>query len=208
MKELPSLRVCCDYILKPFGFSKAALQPVCDEFMLRLELTFYRREARPEAIQVLTTLAKRGYKLGIISNVMSKDCVTTNLSHYGMLDFFEVVVASAVYGRRKPDPRIFTYAAGQIGSLPETCMHVGDKISRDILGAHNACFGMAVQIRHPVVDEPEPVEPLPSAVIDTLEGILDLVPAVAPACSAHRIRKPFSVPWHPGSTSDSRTRHR
>lgn len=177
MKELPALRVCSDYILKQFGFSEEDLQAVCDEFMLRLELTFYQREARPEAIQVLATLAERGYKLGIISNVMSKDCVTTNLTHFGMIDFFEVIVASAVYGRRKPDPRIFTYAAQQIGSLPETCMHVGDKISRDILGAHNAGFGMAVQITHPKVDGPEPIEPEPTAVIDDLRGILDLLPA-------------------------------
>jgi putative hydrolase of the HAD superfamily len=187
MKELPSLHACSDYILKPFGFSEKDLQAVCDEFMLRLELTFYRREARPEAIQVLTTLAQRGYKLGIISNVMSKDCVTTNLTHYGMIDFFEVIVASAVYGRRKPDPRIFTHAAQLIGSRPETCMHVGDKISRDILGAHNAGFGMAVQIAHPVVDEPEPVEPAPSAIVDTLDGILDLVADPAPASAALRI---------------------
>lgn len=187
MKELPALRACADYILEPFGFSESDVQAICSEFMLRLELTFYRREARPEAIQVLTELAKRGYKLGIISNVMSKDCVTTNLTHYGMIDFFEVIVASAVYGRRKPDPRIFTYAAQQIGSLPETCMHVGDKISRDILGAHNAGFGMAVQITHPVVDEPEPVEPAPCAVVETLEGILDLVPDPAPLSSTTRI---------------------
>jgi HAD superfamily hydrolase (TIGR01509 family) len=107
---------------------------------------------------------------------MSKDCVTTNLTRYGMIDFFEVIVASAIYGRRKPDPHIFTYAAQQIGSLPETCMHVGDKISRDILGAHRAGFGMAVLITHPTVDEPEPVEPKPTAVIDDLRGIFNLLP--------------------------------
>lgn len=187
LRELPALQICSDYILKKFGFSEEALKGVCDEFMLRLELTFYQREVRPEALNVLMALAKRGYKLGVVSNVMSKDCVTTNLSHYGMIDFFEVIVASALYGRRKPDPRIFTYAARQIGSLPGTCMHVGDKISRDILGAHKAGFGMAVQILHPVIDEPEPIEPAPSAVVETLSGLLDLVPDPAPASSSLRV---------------------
>ncbi|MCK5827877.1 HAD family hydrolase, partial [Candidatus Bipolaricaulota bacterium] len=193
MKELPALRICSDYILKAFAFREDDLRDVCDDFMLRLELSFYRREARPEAIQVLTTLAERGYKLGIISNVMSKECVTTNLTDYGMIDFFEVIVSSAVYGRRKPDPRIFTHAAQQIGSLPETCMHVGDKISRDILGAQRAGLGMAVLIAHPTVDEPEPVEPAPSAVVETLSGILDLLPDHAPASSTHRIPSAPSV---------------
>ena len=176
LEELPALKICSDFILKDFGFALEDLQGVCDEFMLKLELSFYLREARPEAIDVLKELARRGFKLGIISNVMSKDCVVTNLTRYGMLDYFEVVVASAIYGRRKPDPRIFASAAKQIGSSPETCAHVGDKISRDILGAHRAGFGMAIQIAHPCVDEPEPVEPAPTAVIEDLRGILDLVP--------------------------------
>jgi putative hydrolase of the HAD superfamily len=177
LKELPALRICSDFILKDFGFGEQNLQKVCDEFMLRLELSFSRREARPEAVEVLTELEARGFKLGIISNVMSKDCVATNLKSYGMLDYFPVIVASAIYGRRKPDTRIFMYAAQQIGSSPETCMHVGDKISRDILGAHRAGFGMAVQISHPIIDEPEPVEPKPSAVIENLRGLLTLLPS-------------------------------
>ena len=176
LKELPALRICSDFILKDFGFGEQDLQKVCDEFMLRLELSFYRREARPEAIEVLTELEARGFKLGIISNVMSKGCVVKNLTRYGMLDYFEVIVASAIYGCRKPDPSIFIYAAQQIGSSPETCAHVGDKISRDILGAHRAGFGMAIQITHPAIDEPEPVEPAPTAVVEDLRGILDLVP--------------------------------
>lgn len=179
LKELPALRICSEFILKDFGFRVEELQGICDAFMLRLELSFYRREARPEAIDVLRTLTERGYKLGIISNVMSKDSVVNNLTRYGMLDYFEVLVASAIYGRRKPDPQVFLYAAQQIGSPPETCAHIGDKISRDILGAHRAGFGMAVQIAHPPVDEPEPVEPAPSAVIEDLRDILALVPEQA-----------------------------
>lgn len=179
LEELPALQICSEFILKEFDLDTEKLKSICDEFMLRLELSFYHRVARPEALHVLEELTDRGYKLGIISNVMSKDCVVTNLTGYGMLDYFEVVVASAVYGRRKPDPSIFAYACEQIGSSPETCAHVGDKTSRDILGAHQAGFGMAIQIVHPTVDEPEPAEPAPSAVIEDLRDLLDLLPARA-----------------------------
>ena len=176
LRELPALEICSDFILKDFGFSREQLLRIADPFMLQLELTFYQREARPEAIEVLGELADRGFKLGVISNVMSKDCVTWNLAHYEMLDYFDVLVASSIYGRRKPDPRVFLYAAQQIGSPPETCIHIGDKISRDILGAHRAGFAMAIKVAHPVVDEPEPVEPEPTAIIEDLRGVLDLVP--------------------------------
>lgn len=176
LKELSADQICSDFILKDFDLDRDSILGICDEFMLRLEMTFYRREARPEAIDVLQQLVERGFKLGIISNVMSKRCVTENLGRYGMLEFFDPIVASAIYGRRKPDPRIFMYAAQLAEESPENCVHVGDKISRDILGARRAGFAMAIQIAHPEVDGVEPEEPRPTAVIRDLRELLELLP--------------------------------
>lgn len=83
-----------------------------------------------------------------------------------------VLVAWSVYGRRKPDPWIFLYATQQIGSLPERCTHVGDKISRDILGARRAGFGLAVRIEHAAVDGPEPHQPFPDLTVSDLRELL------------------------------------
>ena len=176
LDELPALDICTQFVLKDFEFPADALASICDEFMLRLEMSFYYREMRPEAGVVLKALQDRGYSLGIISNVMSKDCVQVNLARYGLLEYFDVLVASAVHGRRKPDPSIFLYACEQMGVSPDQCMHVGDKTSRDIVGARRAGFAGAVRIEHREVDGPEPDEPKADAVVRDLYGVLDLLP--------------------------------
>jgi len=184
--ELPAHRICSEYVLKDFGCSADRLGPVSDEFMLLLETTFYDRRVRPEAEGVLEALRDEGFALGIVSNVMSRNCVEVNLERYGLLEYFDVVVASAVYGRRKPDPRIFLHAAEKIGSPPERCAHVGDKISRDILGARRAGLGLAVLIEHEKIDGPEPTEPAPDAVIRSLDELPSLLERGEPQGNGHR----------------------
>jgi HAD superfamily hydrolase (TIGR01509 family) len=173
--ELPADRICAEFVLRDFGFLASRLHDIGDEFMLLLETTFYDRRERPEAKNVLESLQRAGLRLGIISNVMSPECVDVNLARYGLLDYFDTVVASSRYGRRKPDPRIFLYAAQEIGSPPERCAHVGDKTSRDILGAVGAGYGLAIRIEHPEIDGTEPREPVADAVIDDLTGVVDII---------------------------------
>ena len=190
LEELPSLRICREYVLKAFGFPAEKLQAISDEFMLLLETTFYDRRERPEAKAVLGALRRDGLKLGIISNVMSPSCVDVNLARYGLIDSFDTIVSSSGYGRRKPDPRIFLYGAQQIGSPPERCAHVGDKTSRDILGAVRAGFGLTVRIVHPEVDGAEPSEPAADAVVDDLSGVIEAVER------ANKSAKPVSEDRH------------
>lgn len=173
--ELPANRICAEFVLRDFDFSASQLQAIGDEFLLLLEMRFYDRRERPEAKRTLRSLQRAGLKLGIISNVMSSGCVDVNLSRYGLLDFFETVVTSSGYGRRKPDPRIFVHAAQEIGSPPERCAHVGDKTSRDIVGAVRAGFGLSIRIEHPEIDGTEPDEPAASAVIRDLTGVVDII---------------------------------
>jgi len=182
LEELPSVRICCEFILKDFGFPASKIEEVSDEFMLLLETRFYDRRERPEAKTVLESLSQAGLRLGIISNVMSPACVDVNLSRYGLLDYFETVISSSGYGRRKPDPRIFLYAAQEIGSPPERCAHVGDKTSRDILGAVRASYGLSIRVEHPEVDGAEPTEPPADAVVGDLTGVIEVI---ARANAAH-----------------------
>ena len=175
LEELASIRICGEYVLSPFDFPAPKLRAISDEFMLRLETTFYDRRERPEARAVLETLCGAGLKLGIISNVMSPKCVDVNLSRYGLLDYFETVVASSGYGRRKPDPRIFLYAARKTGSPPERCAHVGDKMSRDILGAIQAGFGLTIRVEHPEAYDAEPPEPAADEVVGDLTGVIGAI---------------------------------
>ena len=66
---------------------------------------------RPEIPEVLAALREMGYKIGLISNVNSRGQVPKNLSQYEIKHFFDPIILSSEYGRRKPDPAIFHHAA-------------------------------------------------------------------------------------------------
>jgi putative hydrolase of the HAD superfamily len=76
-----------------------------------------------------------GYKIGLISNVTSLGQVPLNLTQYAIKGYFNPIVLSIEYGRRKPDPAIFHYAARLANSPTSECVYIGDRVARDILGS-------------------------------------------------------------------------
>jgi putative hydrolase of the HAD superfamily len=89
--------------------------------------------------EVLTELARCGFKLGVVSNGCGN---TAGLcEEYGYADNLAVMVDSQRFGAAKPDPSIFRHALSLIGSIPERTAFVGDSLDRDIkpakaLGMH------------------------------------------------------------------------
>ena len=59
----------------------------------------------PDVVSVLTELKQRGYKLGVIAN--QNYGTEQRLSNWNLLQFFDVIAASAELGTAKPDPAIF-----------------------------------------------------------------------------------------------------
>jgi putative hydrolase of the HAD superfamily len=92
--------------------------------------------AYPDAAAALSTLAGRGYRLGVISNADGR--VRGLLSRAGLSRYFELVLDSAEVGLEKPDPRIFLAAAERLGLAPAACAYVGDIYEIDVLGARAA----------------------------------------------------------------------
>jgi putative hydrolase of the HAD superfamily len=84
-----------------------------------------------------------GRRLGIITN---GDMIhqRAKLVHLGILGRFEVIVISEEVGVNKPDAGIFTWAARQAGEKVQDCIHVGDRLDNDALGAHAAGFKLGV----------------------------------------------------------------
>ena len=111
------------------------------------EVTFYHRELRPDAREMLQALKDRGYRLGVISNNASLYNVFNMLEAYGIRSFMEDVTVSSVTGYRKPHPEIFRISLRQMQARPEECVYVGDTVSRDIIGPKQVGFAKAVQIR-------------------------------------------------------------
>lgn len=148
LDERSPYHVWKDYILPDYPHTHKQLARIADELMVWIETHYYRRTMRPEIPEVLDAIQKMGYKVGLISNVNSRGQVPLNLTEYGIRHHFDPIVLSSEYGRRKPDPSIFHYAARLSCTPTSECIYIGDRISRDILGARRAGYKLAIQIRH------------------------------------------------------------
>jgi HAD superfamily hydrolase (TIGR01549 family)/HAD superfamily hydrolase (TIGR01509 family) len=148
LEELPVGKVWSEYIFSDFSLEQEKIKRIAQDLMLYVETRFYHREMRPEMPAVLDAIKKMNLKIGIISNVCSKNQVPANLERYGIRHYFDPIIMSSEYGRRKPDPAIFHYAARMADVPTGECAYIGDRIARDILGARRAGYRLAVLIRH------------------------------------------------------------
>jgi len=177
LEELSPQRVWRDYILADQPVNFDALDSIAEDLMLYIETEYYHRKMRPEMPAVLESIQEMGLKIGLISNVCSRRQVPVNLDEYGLRHFFSPIVLSSEYGRRKPDPAIFHYAA-RLADVPTSeCLYVGDRIARDIVGAQKAGFRYAVQIRHDFKNGEMDEGAIPDAVIDRMTELLDFIKA-------------------------------
>ncbi len=171
--ELPPLQIWSRFILKEVREGDRLSERAAEELTLLYETRFHERKLRPEIPEVLSRLAKMKLKIGCISNVASHKQVPLYLKKYGIIQYFHPIVLSSEYGRRKPDPAIFHHAA-QLAKLPtDVCIYVGDKISRDILGAKKAGYGLAIQVYHDFDGETDDTEIKPDYY---LKNMADLIP--------------------------------
>ena len=93
------------------------------------------RRLFPDAIETLDTLGS--CRLGVISNGSSAR-QRQKLASVGILDRFRVVVVSEDIGIAKPQAGIFQAACRAVGVSPSVCVHVGDRLDADALGARDA----------------------------------------------------------------------
>lgn len=151
---------------------------------LGVELTYQYRQSMGRRVvvedgkEVVVELHRRGYILGIISNLITSQEIPDWMEADGFTPYFKSVVLSSVFGRRKPDPEVFLEAARRAGVEPGRCVYVGDNPKRDVIGARQAGFGMVVLIIDPAKLEEKPVgdENRPDLVINKFSDLLDVFP--------------------------------
>ena len=73
-----------DWYLRDFAFDREKLLPITEELANLWEVTFYHRELRDGAAEMLQALKSRGYHLGVISNNASLYNVFRVLEDYGL----------------------------------------------------------------------------------------------------------------------------
>lgn len=176
-EELAPVRVWQEYILAGYPATHVALEAHAEDLMVFLEMNYYQREMRPEMPQVLEAIKAMGLKIGLISNVCSLGQVCLSLEKYGIRHYFDPIILSSEYGRRKPDPSIFHQAARLANAPTSQCVYIGDRIARDILGARRAGFRLAVQICHDYDHGEADRGAKPDAVITQMTELLPIIQA-------------------------------
>ena len=101
----------------------------------------------PDVEELLKNLKKQGKKMGIVSNWDSRlfhICEGLQLNQY-----FDFVLASAVFGASKPSPKIFEEALKRSGVEAKDAVHIGDSFKDDIEGARGVGVSAILIDRHP-----------------------------------------------------------
>lgn len=177
MDELPPQQVWREYIFPERPEIHNRLDGIAEQLAFLVETRYYWRALRPEVPAVIAAIHQMGLKIGLISNVNSRGQAPAGLRAHGLIDYFDPIVLSSEYGRRKPDPAIFHHAARLANTPTGACLYVGDRVARDIEGARRAGFGKAVLIHHDYDHGERDDGPAPDAVIDSMTELLDLLNA-------------------------------
>lgn len=139
-----------------------------------------RRVARPDAVETIKELHRRGYTLGIIANTITETEIPDWMAAGGVAQCFKATILSSKVRIRKPNPEIYHLACRCVGSAEANCAYVGDNPVRDVEGTRAAGFGMMIRIDEPDTLNREKAtgqEFLPDHVITSLSGLLDIFPA-------------------------------
>ncbi len=88
----------------------------------------------PETVEVLQTLSRRGYRIGVITNG-SALMQNRKLDVTALRPYLELVQVSEDEGLAKPNPELFRRAAERLCVAPENCVFVGDHPVNDVQGA-------------------------------------------------------------------------
>ena len=103
--------------------------------LLGVELPKWHKEDEilySDTTKCLEILSGR-YKIGIIANQSLG--TKTRLEQHGILQYIDLVIASAEEGVAKPDKRIFELALNRSNCKPGDAVMIGDRIDNDIVPA-------------------------------------------------------------------------
>lgn len=88
----------------------------------------------PSAVPVLEELGRRGYRLGLLSNV--SDGAAFPIARLGLPRLFDEMILSHEVRLLKPDPAIFQLACERLGVAPEETVFVADGGFGELDAAH------------------------------------------------------------------------
>src|SRR5512136_1367004 len=142
LKEAPEADLWTRWLVPEFPAARVA--PLGAELTYQYRQSMGRRVVVDGGREVVEELQKRGYTLGIISNLIGTREIPEWLVAENFAPYFKSVVLSSVLGIRKPSPAIYLEAARRAEVEPSICAYVGDNVKRDVTGTRLAGFGQVV----------------------------------------------------------------
>lgn len=132
--------------------------------------------AEDDAIPMLDKLKQCGFRLGIISNGADDENTYTLIDKAKIRSYFEFIISSAAFGKRKPHPGIFNVALKHFQVSPDQAVMIGDTFDADIVGARQV--GMkSIWVTRRVYNTVPRSDVQPDAVVSTLSEIPALISA-------------------------------
>ncbi len=126
-------------IIEKLGLRKldyAHYQKLADLYHYHEEQQWIPLENTKKTLKTLSYY--KNLKMGVLSNHPNHKTIENLLKKYELYHFFDIVVTSAKFGKRKPDPAIFRYTIEQMGLKdPSRCIIIGDEYA-DIIGGHRS----------------------------------------------------------------------
>jgi HAD superfamily hydrolase (TIGR01549 family) len=178
LSEAPESEMWTRWLTPDFPAEKIA--PLGGELTYQFRQSMGRRVVVDGGREVVYELQKRGYTLGIISNLIGTREIPEWLEAEDFASYFKVVVLSSVLGIRKPAPEIYLEAARRAGVESVHCAYVGDNLKRDVTGARAAGFGSVIIMISPkkLAEETITAENRPDLIIHQFKELLDVFPAL------------------------------
>jgi HAD superfamily hydrolase (TIGR01662 family) len=114
---------------------------------------FLGRQLFPDVTPTLEELARRGFRLGAVTNRGYAGArFWEEVRAFGLDRAFECFAVSCDVGYLKPHPAIYQYALDRLGVAPEESVMVGDNMRADVEGSK--ALGMTAVWRRPPLGEP------------------------------------------------------
>ena len=109
----------------------ATVRGICQQRMREKAAAFARTD--DQVMTLITELARRDVRLGVISNGFKEDVLPW--SDWGLAPAFQCAVFSCDEGVAKPNPEIYLRAVRRMAVPPEATVYVGDGGDNELAGA-------------------------------------------------------------------------
>ncbi len=169
-----------------YDFPRDAVEAAAGELTREYRKTKGERVVTDGGIDTVKELYRRGYTLGIVSDLVGVTEVDEWLDRDQLRPYFKTVQQSSLCLIRKPHPAIYYYALAETGADPAHTCYVGDNLDRDIVGAKAAGLGMTIGVQYPG-KKPQAVNDAnrPDQFINHFSQLLDIFPPLVQEGETH-----------------------